>query len=324
MALIQLTDAGVALMESATAPIVATHYKLGTQSGYVPEMIQTDLKGMLVHAGIPSAPVVEDSNNIKYSVVLSPTVGPFLFGEVGLFVGETLFAMCVFEISEEKLPYNPTDSTGGAYTLDIYLPMVGDNYEMWANVTQANTFKVSVVRGPEALPVSVSAVPNIYVIQGFTTADKSFLAYTDRVGLWNFDGYNTLTEVLISGGGTDVISVAASELPDFVTYTPNQYIIQLISGPQYGACRYVTGITTGDPLFLHLNAPLAKAVTAGERIRVLRQFNADLAVATQNYVGTVQPGHSLTITETGVVDVNESVTLTDLAGNVLGFLVKKD
>ena len=44
-----------------------------------------------------------------------------------------------------KLPLDVNANTGGAFLTEIYVPIVSANYEMYANTTQANTYKASVL-----------------------------------------------------------------------------------------------------------------------------------------------------------------------------------
>jgi hypothetical protein len=137
--IIQLTDAGAALQAAATSPLTMTSFRLGTGSNYVPDPSQTALVGTTVYTGLPGHPLLENQNTLKYPLYIGDSVGPITYGEIGLFYNNTLYAICVYEVLLTKLPLDPVQNVGGASVTDFYVPIVSDNYEMYANTTQANT-----------------------------------------------------------------------------------------------------------------------------------------------------------------------------------------
>ncbi|MGF3930157.1 phage tail protein, partial [Staphylococcus aureus] len=89
---IQLTNAGKAIIAAATGPIKITSFKLGSAYGYIPQATDTNIHGTTIYEGIPSDPFVVNPNVVKYGAYLDYNLGPFDFGEIGYFVGNTLFA----------------------------------------------------------------------------------------------------------------------------------------------------------------------------------------------------------------------------------------
>jgi hypothetical protein len=268
MSTIQITDAGVALMSGATEPIVLTSYKLGSAFGYVPTVTDTDIHGTLIYTNAPGAPVIQSPNFILYPTSIPELVGPFTFGEVGFFVGSTLFALMVLDALVTKLPLDPNTNTGGIIVIDLFAPMLGSNYQLWANISQSNTNKVSVISGPEGLPYSVTAIPNMFVVQGLGDA-KAFLAYSDRFGLWNFDSYNTVTDGTVLSATSTAITISTSSWSP-VTYTgAGSVLLQMVTGGTAAAVRYVYEVTSDGSgnIVLSLNAPMATTALAGDVIR---------------------------------------------------------
>jgi len=259
MSTIQITDAGKALMAAALGPVVLTSYSLGSDYGYVPTTTETNIHGTLIYQGVPGAPVVQDVNVILYPSEVSSSAGPFNFGEVGFFVGSTLFGLLVLDEPVTKLPLNPNNNTGGAIVIDMFAPMLGNNYQLWANISQSNTDKISVLSGPESLPFSVTAIPNMFIVQAVGGA-KAFLAYSDRFGLWNFDSYNPLSDATILSATTTAITVSAADWAPANFTVLGSVMIQMVTGGVAAAVRYVTAATTNGSgnIVLSLNAPLAK------------------------------------------------------------------
>ena len=320
--LTQLTNYGANLMATATAPIVLDSFQLGSSAGYVPTVSQAAIHGTLIYTGFPAAPVVEDANNVKYSVELGQSIGPFPFGEIALFYQGNLFAICVLDTVINKLPLDPNDDTGGAVIIDIYVPMVGSNYEMWANVAQANTLRVSVVEGPEALPASTNAAPNLYVVQA-PPSGNGFLAYTDRVGIWNFESYAPVVTTQVLAATASTITVATPAVSGYAVSSVGQCIVQLVTGRLFGTCRYVVAEvgTVHNTTVLSLNAPFAALPLPGDMLQVSMSAGLLLGPATAMRLGMVKPGTSMTILPDGTLNVSQANVVTDINGNVLGALV---
>src|SRR5882672_10083941 len=133
--LIQLTTAGAMLLQNATGPITLTSFELGSGYNYTPEPTDTMLHGMEVYAGTPSLPLAVNANIVKWSCFLDYPVGPFQFGEIGLYVGTTLFALGSSSELIQKLALTSVDP-GNSIVIDVYLSMVGTNYNIWLNLNQ--------------------------------------------------------------------------------------------------------------------------------------------------------------------------------------------
>jgi hypothetical protein len=265
--IIQLTNAGAALQAAATSPLVMTSFKLGTGVNYVPSLSQTQLQGAVVYSGLPGLPVYENQNTLKYPLYLGDNIGPITYGEIGLFYNNTLYAICVFDTLVTKLPLNPVANTGGAVVTDFYVPIVSSNYEMYANTSQANTYKVSVLTSVAELPQSTTATTNFFVIQDLP---RPFLAYTDRVGEWHFDGWRPQGQKTINGGGLNSFVLTGTNF-----YVTTGMIVQVISGVDFGLCRQISSVTNngnGD-LVVGLDVPLARPVTNGNNVVILSNVN---------------------------------------------------
>jgi hypothetical protein len=266
--IIQLTDAGAALQAAATSPLTMTSFRLGTGSNYVPDPSQTALVGTTVYTGLPGHPLLENQNTLKYPLYIGDSVGPITYGEIGLFYNNTLYAICVYEVLLTKLPLDPVQNVGGASVTDFYVPIVSDNYEMYANTTQANTYKASVLASVADLPYSTSTTTNFFVIQG---QPRPFLAFTDRVGEWNFSDWRAQGDKAVLGGDLSTLIIARA--PDF--YVTEKMIVQVTSGQDFGLCRQTTSVTTNgnNDLVIGLDRPLGRHISVGEKVTIFSNTN---------------------------------------------------
>lgn len=266
--IVQITNQGTVLQEAATAPLVMTSFVLGAGFNYVPDQAQNALHGNTVYTGLPGLPVIANQNTIKYPLYLGDTLGPFTYGEIGLFYNTTLYAVCVFDTLVTKNPLDPVAHTGGAVVNDLYVPIVSTNYEMYANNAQANAFKASVLSSVAELPYSRTTTTNLFVIQALP---KAFLAYTDRVGEWHFDGWRTQgVKTVVSG---DLNTLVVSPTPNF--YVLEKMMIQVTSGQDFGLCREIesVGLNGSGDIVIGLTVPLARSVTAGTEVTILSSTN---------------------------------------------------
>ena len=223
----------------------------------------------------------------------------------------------------QKLPLNTSNNTGGALVIDFYLPMVGDNYQMWANISQSNTLKVSTLNGPESLPSPSNAIPNMYIVDGLTPGVKPFLAYTDRRGEWIFNSYNEFEEKPVVAATSNSVTIVSSSLNNSMLSYTGQLLAQLITGSCFGACRYVTNIEdlASGRKKIYFNAPLLIVPTVGDLVRVDVKSSELLVPATSSNLGLVKTGTTMVADANGVLNVVQSNVLTDLGGNVIGALV---
>jgi len=316
MAMIQLTAAGVALIEANTGPVVVNTFQLGSAYNYTPEPTDTAIHGTEVFSGIPTTPIAVNANIVKYSLFLDYPLGPFQFGEFGLYVGATLFALGTTSQLEQKLALTSVDP-GNAIRIDIYLSMVGSNYAMWLDLNQSNnSFRMGVLQSPDYLPPSSGAVPNAYVVQGANVSQSAFLAYTDTNGLWNFDAYDFAQQAAATITATDNSSVTLAFSQYAVGMSPQYFgevILQFATGALYGIVRYVsTAVISGDTVTLGFSTPLAMLPAVGDKFlvfgrRILSTTVANLPIASSTQLGAVIIGSTLTVDALGNLNVDDAM-----------------
>ena len=246
--IVQLTDVGIAKLNAAGANVlVLPYFRLGSDVGYVPTADQTALRGSLVYQGAPAAPVADTPNLVRYSVILPYSLGPFTYGEIGLYSDDDqLVAILVSPTPIVKDVTSPT-TTAESHRVDMYLSVVGSNYNAWALTAESsNAFRLSISPTVDMLPPSFEATPNAYLVQGTHAAGDGFLAYTDRLGLWDFDSYQKMTPPdvpLVSVGPVGVTIPIARWNADLQPTFQGKTILQFATGALAGTCRNVTTAT---------------------------------------------------------------------------------
>lgn len=314
----QLTNAAVDALNGALGPIELTMFRLGSASNYIPSSTDTGLRGSVVYSGTPSSPIVMNANIVKYSLYLDYDVGPFSFGEIAIYTqlpGQMtpfLFALGAKSALIDKIPLSETDAN--SIRADIYLSMVGTNYEMWLDLAESNNrFRIAIAESPDQIPPSKDAVPNTYIIQGASSNQAATIAYTDRNALWNFDRYSqSMNSYEIIAASNHSVSVRATDFSnDLNPIYKGQKILQFNSGAVYGVCRYVTSASiVGSSAVLQFSTPLAIVPKYGDRFFILtRRLDATMLpipIATTTNLGAVIVGEGLNVDNSGLLQVNEA------------------
>lgn len=326
---VQISDAGAALLQASQGPIVLTKYKLGSDYGYIPSPTDTDIHGTLIYEGVPSDATVVNANIVKYSIYLDYNIGPFQYGEFALFAGSVMFANGTASALIDKIAAGLT--VGNSMRIDIYLSMVGTNYSMWFDLAESNNqFRVATLDSPDRLPPAAEATPNVYIIQGATSQQSPLLAYTDRVGLWNFDvyQYSTILDATVVGFTSQSITIAIADYSiNMVPEYFGQLIIEFVTGSLYSICRYIRAtVVSGNTATLSFDTPLAKLPLVGDKFQMFTRATVSIAlqvpIATASVLGGIKIGQGLKITADGTCSVDPlAIGLVTSVNNMVGDVV---
>ncbi len=272
----QLTTHAITVLTGASSPITLTTFKLGSSYNYVPAPSDTDVHGSVLFSGTPSLPVAVDANLVKYGMLLDLSVGPFDFGEIGLYdASNQLFALAASSTLIHKEHQGGNPILANTMRLEAYLTMVGVNYHMFLDFHRNDNFlRIPSFQTVDQLPAVVNTTPNVYTVQAVGGLPAT-LAWADRYGKWSFSDYDT---VAASGAITarSATSVTAASVAALINpTTAGQYILQFTSGPLMGQTRSVLG-KSGDDILFNI---LASLPDVGDTIEVVKR-NAISATGT--------------------------------------------
>lgn len=314
---VQITNLGVAaLTAGGGAPVQLTNCVFGSDYGYIPALTDTNIHGTNLFQVVPSGPVAVNGNTVQYSAYLDFSVGDFSWGEFGLFMQNgDLFALGTGDALIDKIKQTSL-LNGNSVRLDVYLNMVGTNYEMWLDLANTNNnFRIATIQGIDYLPTSADAVPNVYIVQSSEPTQTSFQAYTDRQGLWNFDAYAYSTTAalpltVVSATNTSVdIALGSYDVSMTPAYL-GQRIIQFNSGNLYSICRNVLSIIpSGTTATINFATPLAIVPVVGSTFFYYNRdpfttTNVSVPPATTTSLGLVQIGAGIDVTAGGIISVD--------------------
>ena len=310
--ILQLTDYAVGVLATNPTPQLDA-FKIGSAYNYVPQPTDTDIHGTTLFTGMIAPPSVLNANVVRYTVAMDTSVGDFNWGEVAFFYQGQLFALAVGNSLQAKTKVGAT--TGNQARLDAFLTVVGTNYSMIVDqADSANQFQMATLSTIDQLPPSNQATPNAYIISGASATQSSFIAYTDRNGLWNFDAfqYSSGTPATITASDNQSVTIA---LADYVAaMTPayfGQVALEFTSGRLYSICRYVkTAIQSGSFVTLGFQTPLAIVPQVGGKIMVYTRLassaESSIPIATPTVLGGIKIGPGLQVALDGTCSVDAS------------------
>lgn len=310
--ILQLTDYAVGILATDPAPQLDV-FKIGSGYNYVPLPTDIDIHGSLLFSGLISTPTVISANVVKYSISMDNSVGDFDWGEVGFMYQGSLFALGVSNSLQEKRK-NAVE-LGNNVRLDAYLTVVGTNYNMIVDQAESNNlFQMASLSTVDQLPPTNATTPNVYIISAAAANQSSFQAYTDRIGLWNFDAYQYSSGAKATVVGSDVQSVTIA-LADFSPNMDPSYfgevILEFITGANYSICRYVaSAVQSGGSVTFGFSTPIAVLPVAGDKIqvfsRVAQSAALEIPIATASVLGGIKIGNGLQVAGDGTCSVDLS------------------
>jgi hypothetical protein len=262
-----LTTAGESLISSFPGiPPVFDEFRLGTGFGYIPSITDTAMHGAPVHTGVPSAGIIQANTLVKYTIAVEPNIGPFLFGEVGLYVGGALMALgCASSLVTKTATVGAID--GNMVAIDCYLTTSGTSYTVYAELgNSAAQGIIPHASSIEALPPAQNSLANLYLVASPDT-QNSVIAFS-LAGQWNVTGYEELVHSrVVASGSASTVTLTASSIP------PNyngELILQFLDGPNAGTLRIADSYVSGSKTFTFSTA-LPGTPQAGNLVQVLRK-----------------------------------------------------
>ena len=260
-----LTDAGLyaASLATPTGPYIQiVAFKLGDDFATAPLPTNTALVGNTVYNGVPASFSYYDSKTIQINLEVPAEVGPFDYGELGLYLpGDVLFARFSYGVLRTK---QTSISSGYANVLRIKALITLAQGPAVFNInpgTQQTTLEVanfSLVNTPLDNPENPLAIvhePNNF--------QESTLLYRTDQTLWNLVNYVKIGTAGITGtsDATHIDSTYFANLYQPVSGSLGKYVIQTAGG----YLRTISGISGNRAMLAH---PIDTSSLLGQNISV--------------------------------------------------------
>lgn len=310
--LVQITNAGA--IKLAAGEIALPTVKLGSGFGYVPDVGAVALAGSQVWVGKPSKPEYSSATLLKYSVLLDYQVGPFTYGEIGLYAADG--TLCLLVVSQTQIVKDVPTTTGlgESQRMDLYVEVRDGTYKAWAALAESSDkFRLSVLSSADLLPTAVAATPNAYLVNSAADGAGAFMAYTDRQGMWSFDAYVASGSAAITTPGSKSLVMDAKDWQsEWNPTTIGKVILQFSSGILKGTCRIVDSATKSfdeKTVAIGVVLPLGIKPAVGDTftmyvLNAIKDANVVLPIAGPDVLGGIKLGDGLTISLNGVVSVD--------------------
>lgn len=313
---VQLTSYGIQVLNDTSKPLQITRYLLGTDSGYIPDVNATGIRGNSVYTNTPVGPAVINANTYQYTVLLDYPVGPFSFGEIALFDDQGCVAVAVSENLIQKMSATNSGS-GNSIRLDIYLSMVSGNYNTWGEYIGSDiSSQIPVVGNLDNLPPVQKSDPNFYIIAPFSSSKSAVLAYTaGNNGLWHFDCYSfaniqsfTVQSVSEKSVTIDISGLTAQERQDLIAINYGDKVVEFSSGACYSICRTVNRVTIqSTKAIINFRTPLAILPAVGDTFMYLSRTplsTQQMPIGSADQAGVVKPGEDFTVEADGYMSLS--------------------
>lgn len=244
-----ITTEGQALIDATPGiPVVCTSYKLASSTPYTPSAAQTAMVGASLFTGAPATPSIQANGSIRYTITLDPTAGDFVFNEIGLFVGTTLFAVASNSSAITKIRTTGL-IVGNSMALDCYVSPVSGG-QAFIDVGNSNVeYNIAQLGLVDNLPSALSNDINIYQVGIAGTAGKSTLAFC-ILDKWDFSDYKEIGTYTVASGAANYVQFASRKpRPEFAGHL----ILQILTGANAGQVRTIDTYVSAQNRYTLLN-----------------------------------------------------------------------
>lgn len=234
----KITNAGLAAASSATPTgpyINIAQFKVGSGVNYAPTGNETGLQGTTLYTGVPTSFSIVDTDTIECLLIMDQTVGPFNFGEIGIYLSTgQLFALSVFTTLQEKLNL-VGNQAGTRWIIRARLRLA--QLPAVCTVTIINSMQLLELPSWPALsaPVNMINPANAAIIHEENMSGDSLLVIRDNDYEWSVLGYNEVLQETTTTSGvtftpTSVTSPGIANLGLELPQTNSRYLIKFPNG----------------------------------------------------------------------------------------------
>lgn len=265
--ILTVTSAGLQAIAAAGAPggplVNITQYKLGDAYGYTPAVTDTALHGSLLYTGTPLNYSVLGNNSVDYTLYMDTSVGPFAFGEVGLYLSNgVLFALGSLTTPQAKT----TGGTGNIINVDAILQVTNIAPVIQFNLPSSANARLLYVAHLVNLPTPPTANSNAYLTGDVDDGNNIIYALQYNATKWNFPTHQIATVangIVATATTTNITSTNISALLPWTS--SGKLIIQFTTGALAGYTRMLSATATNSATWAD---PFSIAATAGDRFDV--------------------------------------------------------
>jgi hypothetical protein len=272
-----VTTAGIQAAADASLggyKLVVPTFKVGSSYGYTPAAADVNIHGVELHSGSTSNFYVDAQGQIHYTCWMDDTVGPFTYGEVGLYLANgALFALGTTSALQAKV--NSTAGTRGNVVSIDTIVIVSNGIAVIQTVvntiSEAKFLRLGTLA--QLLPPLTSPT-NAYIIDETDDYGNNILAYRASDTAWAFSTHGgRIIGNGVADGGVTSNQLSSNQIGEIPGSDPNpprgRYIVLFKSGNFAGEARIVTAINRAGNT-LSWNEPFVGSGAAGNQFVILQ------------------------------------------------------
>jgi hypothetical protein len=245
-----ITTAGLAALDAADIgglQIIIPEFRVGSAYDYEPEVSDIDLHGTTLHTGSTSNFHVDALGQIHYTCWMNETVGPFMYGELGLYLDDgTLFALA--SLDEVQVKAATTESSrGNIISLDVVIDIENGQALITTVINEIAEAKLLAIAAVAQLLPPITSPTNAYLVEETDDHGNNMLAYRASDTQWNFNthGYFAVGDGVATALDSTTLTSTQLTTLDAGVFPRGRYIVVFVSGNFAGEARVVETIDAG-------------------------------------------------------------------------------
>ena len=208
-----ITTAGLAAATTAGTggpKIDITQFKLGSAFNYTPNAGMTGLNGSTLYTGVIASATPINGDTMDIVLQIPAAAGPFDFGEIGIYMGSTMFAKCAYTSLQSKLS-DAVNGVGSVYTIHALIKLA--DASALFNFTYNTITSIPVITGSAVTaPDNISSTCNAIIAMDRTpTAVSDPILLTRKNGTtWNVESANYIATFTPTAATTTTVTSLAT------------------------------------------------------------------------------------------------------------------
>lgn len=242
----EITQIGLNTASAATPTgpyIDIVEFRVGSGFNYTPSTSDTALHGTLLYSGVPYSYQILSDDTIDILLVMETNVGPFSFGEVGLYLpGGVLFALAAFDTLQEKFAALG-NQIGSRWKIHALLKLAQAPAIIQVTITQAN--QLLEVPGWSSLvaPVSQLSGANAAIVHEPDPNGETPVVVRKADYEWTVLKYHKIGSGTISSSTISQVTSSAFTTIPLDGSTAYRYILKFATTGLIRAISSITGNT---------------------------------------------------------------------------------
>jgi hypothetical protein len=295
----KITQVGLdaASIATPTGPFIEiASYKIGSGYNYTPVVGDTDIHGALLHSGIPSSYSINSSGFIDIVMVMDIDVGPFQFGEIGLYLqsGE-LFALAAFETLQQKLVAGE-NQVGSRWKIHGLIKLAESAAIIDVTVENINQLLEIDSYPNVARPLDQLTDANAIIVHDNDDFGAPSFAVRKSDSEWGWERYMRIVSgTVVSNGGNSTTKLYSNDIQKAVQdVSTGKFLVQFLNGAYAGQTRILSA--AGDDNVTWTGA-LGSATTAGMTFEILQSLGSRIETkAITRWAGAGGSANAITAT----------------------------